>query len=109
MSAGGLFVPAPTCHSAPWALVKRGGAVPMQRPRTRLVYLTGTYSPRGVSVATAFKGFLVRLDREGRVVQDSRRPVLIGMGDLVERWSSVPSVERVVRARRRLPRAGVGL
>lgn len=107
MRAPELFEPVKTCHAMPWALVKRGGAVPMQRPRTRLAYLTGTYRPKGVTVATAMKGYLLRLDRHGRLWRETRRPVVIPWGDVVERWGSAPTPQRIARSKKRIPIAGL--
>lgn len=103
--AGALTHLPPTCHAYPWALVKRGGVVEGQRPRSRMAYLTGTYVPRGETKAAALTGFFVRIDRRGCVFRATKGTVRVGWGEIVHSWLRQPTQAQVKRRQQRQERS----
>lgn len=89
----------PTCHAYPWALVRRGGQVKGQAPRTRLAYLTGTYVPRGSTKAAAMTGFFVRIDRRGQAWRATKGTVRVEWSEVVQSWRLRPDARQIARAK----------
>lgn len=94
-----------TCHAHPWALVRRGGQVDNQRPRTRLAYLVGTYVPRGATQAESMTGFFVDVCRDGRVCRATKGTVRVNWSDIEKSWARQPSAAQIARAKARMTRA----
>lgn len=84
--------PAP-CESPaaqPYALVIRGGTVPGQKPRTKVVYISGFEGDGG------FRGFIDRGNKW------SKRPAHIRAGDIIETFESAPGEHSLKIARNKL-------
>lgn len=87
-----------TCHSSPWALVRRCGDTPGKRPSTRMAYLVGTIAPNGQAVALT--GFVMNNDLSGW----TKSPRRIEWSDIVRQWRDKPTAQQVQAVKQRMPR-----
>jgi hypothetical protein len=85
-----------TCHGAPWALIRRGGAIPGKRPFTRMAFLTGTVAPVGLAIAVA--GYLTN----DKMTRWTKRPSRIEWNDVIHSWSRQPTPAQIRRIKARL-------
>lgn len=90
-----------TCHSSPWALIRRNGDQPGKRISTRMAYLVGTISPDGKAVAVT--GYIMCNDMTGW----TKHPRRIEWSDIIKSWRSQPTVAAVRNAKAKLPIAKV--
>lgn len=87
-----------TSHSAPWALVKRGGNADGKRVRTRMAFLVSTVAvPNGP--AAALTGFIMNSD----LTSWTKHPRRIEWSDVVKTWRYRPTPAEIGAAKRRLP------
>lgn len=94
---GGAASP-PTCHHAPWALVRRCGDTAGRRRSTRMAYLTDRIvGPNGEAIA--LKGYVMRNDMTGR----TRHPRRIEWSDVIRTWGHQPRAAEVRAVKQRLP------
>ncbi len=92
-----------TNHAMPWALIRRGGTAPGQRPRTRMAFLVSTVAPEGRAIALT--GYVMSDDMTGWT-KSARR---IEWTDILKRWQRQPSAAEVRKAKRRLPVASAAV
>lgn len=86
-----------TCHNAPWALIRRGGATPGKRCATRMAFLVGVIAPNGRALAVT--GYLMRADMTGA----TKTPRRIEWDDILFRWRRKPTPAQVARHKQWLP------
>jgi hypothetical protein len=86
-----------TCHSQPWALIRRYGDTPGKRISTRMAYLVDTSAPDGQAVALT--GYIMRNDMTGW----TKHPRRVEWPDIIKQWSRQPSVAEVRKVKARLP------
>jgi hypothetical protein len=86
-----------TCHSQPWALIRRNGDTPGKRLSTRMAYLIGTIAPNGIAVALT--GYIMRNDMTGW----TKHPRWIEWSDIIRQWTQQPTVAEVRKLKARLP------
>jgi hypothetical protein len=89
-----------TCHSQPWALIRRNGDTPGKRWSTRMAYLVDTFAPNGPAIALT--GYIMRNDMTGW----TNHPRRIEWSDLLKQWTHQPTIAEVRKIKARLPVAG---
>ena len=86
-----------TCHSQPWALVRRNGNTPGKQISTRMAFLVGTIAPNGIAVAVT--GYIMRNDVTGW----TKHPRRVEWDDIIKQWSRQPTIADVRKVKARLP------
>jgi hypothetical protein len=90
-----------TCHSQPWALIRRNGDTPGKRWSTRMAYLVDTIAPNGIAIA--LKGYIINNDMTGW----TKHPRRIEWSDIIRQWSRQPTIAEVRKVKSRLPVAPI--
>jgi len=85
-----------TCHSQPWALIRRNGDTAGKRISTRMAYLVDTIAPDGIAVA--LKGYIMNND----MTNWTKHPRRIEWDDIIRQWSRQPTVAAVRKVKARL-------
>ena len=86
-----------TCHSQPWALIRRNGDTPGKRWSTRMAYLVDTIAPDGIAIAVT--GYIMRNDMTGW----TKHPRRVEWADLIKQWTRQPTIADVRKVKTRLP------
>ena len=84
--------PLTTSYAYPWALIHRGGAVPGQRPRCVLAFITEAVAVDGV--IRGFKGVPHLGD-----CRPTKRARFIAIAEVVKTWRARPTAAALRRAR----------
>jgi hypothetical protein len=86
-----------TCHSSPWALIRRNGDTPGKRLSTRMAYLVDTIAPHGKAIAVT--GYIMNNNMTGW----TKHPRRIEWSDILKQWPIQPPVEVVRKFKACLP------